>query len=263
MKKISIILLSTLLILVVGCGKSGQDTATSNDGPVTLETIKQKASYSIGFNIGSSLKDIKNEVDLNLLISGLKDAAKEAKPQMEAEAMKKTIQEFQMALRKSMTEKRKVDGEKNAAEGKKFLEENAKKDGVKVTASGLQYIVLKEGEGNNPKGTEVVRVHYKGTLLDGEEFDSSYKRKEPAKFPLNRVIPGWTEGLQLMKPGAKYKFFIPSALGYKERGTRNIGPNSTLIFEVELLSIEPSAEPKKPAGKPAGKPAPAPKKNDN
>lgn len=263
MKKISIILLSTLLLLAIGCGKSGEDAKAgtdakaATDGPVTLETTKQKASYSIGFNIGSSLKDIKNEVDLDILINGLKDSAREVEPQLKPDVMQKTIQEFQMEIKKSMNEKRKVEGEKNAAEGKKFLEENAKKDGVKVTESGLQYTVLKEGEGNNPKPTEMVKVHYKGTLLNGEVFDSSYKRKEPAKFPLNRVIPGWTEGLQLMKPGAKFKFFIPSQLGYKERGTRNIGPNSMLIFEVELLSIEPPVAPKKPAAKPV----PAPKKD--
>ena len=131
-------------------------------------------------------------------------------------------------------------GDKNAADGEKFLAENKKKEGVKTTASGLQYKVLKEGTGESPKETDTVVTNYKGTLLDGTEFDSSYKRNEPATFPVNRVIKGWTEALQLMKPGAKYQLFIPSALAYGERGVgKDIGPNSTLIFEVELLSIKP------------------------
>jgi len=126
-----------------------------------------------------------------------------------------------------------------AAAGADFLKENAKKEGVKTTPSGLQYKVLKEGEGKSPKATDNVRVHYRGTLLNGTEFDSSIKRGEPAEFPLNRVIKGWTEGVQLMKEGAKYQFFIPANLAYGERGTPGgpIGPNETLIFEVELLKV--------------------------
>ncbi|HYJ03735.1 MAG TPA: FKBP-type peptidyl-prolyl cis-trans isomerase, partial [Chthoniobacterales bacterium] len=122
----------------------------------------------------------------------------------------------------------------------KFLAENKNKEGVKTTASGLQYKVLKEGSGASPKETDTVVTNYKGTLLDGTEFDSSYKRNEPATFPVNRVIKGWTEALQLMKPGSKYQLFIPAALAYGERGAgRDIGPNATLIFEVELLSVKP------------------------
>ncbi|MCB1157821.1 MAG: FKBP-type peptidyl-prolyl cis-trans isomerase [Leptospiraceae bacterium] len=133
-----------------------------------------------------------------------------------------------------MTEKGKV----NKAAGEKFLTENKGKEGVKVTPSGLQYKVIKEGSGAKPTATNTVKVHYVGTLIDGSEFDSSYKRGQPAVFPLNGVIPGWTEGLQLMTVGSKYKFFIPSHIAYGERGPGKIGPNSTLIFDVELISIE-------------------------
>ena len=124
------------------------------------------------------------------------------------------------------------------AKGEKFLEDNGKKEGVVTTASGLQYLILTPGTGKSPKATDTVRVHYSGTLLSGTEFDSSYKRKEPIDFPLNRVIPGWTEGVQLMSEGAKFRFFIPSRLAYGPRGAgRDIGPNETLIFEVELLKV--------------------------
>jgi FKBP-type peptidyl-prolyl cis-trans isomerase len=125
------------------------------------------------------------------------------------------------------------------AKGEKFLEENGKKEGVVTTASGLQYLILSPGTGKSPKATDTVRVHYSGTLLSGTEFDSSYKRNEPIDFPLNRVIPGWTEGVQLMSEGAKFRFFIPSRLAYGARGAgRDIGPNETLIFEVELLKVQ-------------------------
>src|SRR5881394_3707165 len=144
--------------------------------------------------------------------------------------------------------------EKNKAEGEKFLEENKKKDGVKTTASGLQYKVLTEGSGAAPKETDTVVTNYRGTLIDRTEFDSSYKRGEPATFPVNRVIKGWTEALQLMKPGAKYKLLIPSNLAYGAGGAgQDIGPNSTLIFEVELLSVKPGeASSPTAAGSPAG-----------
>jgi FKBP-type peptidyl-prolyl cis-trans isomerase FklB len=152
-------------------------------------------------------------------------------------------------------------GEKNELAGKKFLEENKKKEGVKTTASGLQYKVIKEGTGESPKETDTVITNYKGTTLDGTEFDSSYKRNEPTTFPVNRVIKGWTEALLMMKPGSKYQLFIPANLAYGERGVgKDIGPNSTLIFEVELVGIKPPDAPATPgsANKPTTPAAAAP-----
>ncbi len=162
-----------------------------------------------------------------------------------------------------MEQKQKTAGEKNKTDGVKFLEENKKKEGVKTTASGLEYKVLKEGTGPQPKATDMVTVNYRGTLIDGTEFDSSYKRGQPATFPLNGVIKGWTEGLQLMKQGSKYQFVVPSNLAYGERSVGpDIAPNATLIFEVELLDVKPPPTPAPqasgpaPQGAPKGPPAP-------
>src|SRR6266403_1772594 len=225
-----------------------------------LKDQKDKASYSIGYDIGETCK--KQNVDLNAdtLFGGLKDALAGKEAALNKEEREKTLQ----ALQKEMMEKQiaasKEAATKNSAEGEKFLAENKKKEGVKTTASGLQYKVLKEGSGESPKETDTVVTNYRGTLLDGTEFDSSYKRNEPATFPVNRVIKGWTEALLMMKPGSKYQLFIPSALGYGERGVgKDIGPNSTLIFEVELLSIKPPEASPTPgaAGNKASTPAAA------
>ncbi|HEV2840639.1 MAG TPA: FKBP-type peptidyl-prolyl cis-trans isomerase [Chthoniobacterales bacterium] len=224
-----IICLAAVLVASIGLA---QDKAP-------LKDQKDKASYSIGHDIGNTFKKQNVDINLDALVSGMKDAlaGKEALPKEERD---KTLAAFQKELIEKQTAAAKAAGEKNAAEGEKFLEENKKKDGVKTTASGLQYKVLKEGAGESPKATDMVVTHYKGTLLDGTEFDSSYKKNEPLTIPANRVIPGWAEGLLLMKPGAKYQFFIPSKLAYGERGVgRDIGPNATLIFEVELIGIKP------------------------
>ena len=212
-----------------------------------LTTDAQKFGYAIGVDLARSLQPVKDDVDIKALEAGLDtvfaggtsvldDAAREQ--------IKNTVAE---KLQKKQLEERTATANKAKEEGEKFLAENGKKDGVKTTASGLQYQVLTEGKGDSPKATDTVTVHYKGTLLNGETFDSSYDRGQPVSFPLQNVIPGWTEGLQLMKPGAKYKFVIPSALAYGERGAGvKIGPNSTLVFEVELLSVgEPKADAKK------------------
>jgi FKBP-type peptidyl-prolyl cis-trans isomerase FklB len=210
-----------------------------------LKDQKDKASYSIGYDIGESFKKQKIDLNIDNLVAGLKEALAGKDAALPKEERDKTLQAFQKEMMEKQMAASKEAAAKNLTEGEKFLTENKKKEGVKTTASGLQYKVLKEGSGASPKETDTVVTNYKGTLIDGTEFDSSYKRNEPATFPVNRVIKGWTEALQLMKPGAKYQLFIPSALAYGERGAgQTIGPNATLIFEVELLSIvQPSPTP--------------------
>jgi len=208
-----------------------------------LKDQKDKVSYSIGLNIGFNLGRQNVQVNPDILAAGIKDAIA-GKPQLNADQVKEVMAAFE----KDMQQKQKAVGEKNASEGAKFLEENKKKEGVKATASGLQYKVLKEGTGPQPKETDTVTVNYRGTLINGTEFDSSYKRGQPATFPLNGVIKGWTEGLQLMKTGSKYQFVVPANLAY---GDRNVGPdiapNSTLIFEVELIGVKPPQTAASPA----------------
>lgn len=204
----------------------------------TFKNDAEKVSYMIGHQIGSNLKRDGIEIDQGLLNSGLKDALAGTASPIKPEEQQKLMQDLQKGLREKAEAKRKADAEKNVAEGKKFLEENKKKPGVVTTASGLQYKILTEGKGESPKATDTVKTHYKGTLLDGTEFDSSIKRGQPATFPVNGVIKGWTEALQMMKPGAKWQLWIPAELGYGDRGAGDqIGPNAMLTFEVELLEI--------------------------
>ncbi|MBA3544478.1 MAG: FKBP-type peptidyl-prolyl cis-trans isomerase [Chthoniobacterales bacterium] len=236
-----------------------------------LKDQKDKVSYSIGLDIGNTLKRQLIEVNADLLSAGIKDGLSGNKALLTDEEMKATMATFQKEMTEKQASAKKEMGEKNTTEGKKFLEENKKKEGVKTTASGLQYKVLKEGTGAVPKETDTVKVNYRGTTIDGTEFDSSYKRGQPASFPVNRVIKGWTEALQMMKPGSKYQLVIPSELAYGERGAgSDIGPNSTLLFDVELIEVvkpgEAAASPKpaaydssKPAGAPGAAVAPKPK----
>jgi FKBP-type peptidyl-prolyl cis-trans isomerase FklB len=225
-----IICLATVLIATIGLAQDKTE----------LKDQKDKASYSIGLELGTSLKKGKMDVNTNTLVKGLNDGLSGAKPLLTEEQVKETMTALQKEMMDKQAAANKEAGEKNKAEGDKFLAENKKKEGVKTTASGLQYKVMKEGTGESPKETDMVVTNYKGTTLDGTEFDSSYKRNEPATFPVNRVIKGWTEALLMMKPGAKYQLFIPSNLAYGERAVgKDIGPNSTLVFEVELVGIKP------------------------
>ena len=197
-----------------------------------LKTEMDKVSYSLGVNIATSLKQQGWELDASSLSAAISDVIEGNKLAITEQDANTILQSHQQKLMNKTLEA-------NSEAGKAFLEENSKREVVITTASGLQYEILSECDGDSPKATDEVTVHYHGTLIDGSVFDSSVERGQPATFPVNGVIPGWVEALQLMSPGAKYKLFIPSDLAYGERGAgQMIGPNTTLIFEVELISIK-------------------------
>ncbi len=228
--------------------------AFAEDKPPQLKDLKDRSSYSIGLNVGFNMKRQNVDINQDAFIAGFKDSITPGKtPQLTEEQVRETM----MAFQKDMEQKQTQQAEKNAGEGQKFLGENKSKDGVKTTASGLQYKVMKEGNGAQPKVTDTVTVNYRGTLTDGTEFDSSYKRNQPASFPVGGVIKGWTEALQLMKAGAKYQLFIPPDLAYGKEGRPGIPPNSVLIFEVELMDVKTPAQPF--GASPAPSAAPSPK----
>ena len=207
--------------------------------PIALKSQKDKISYIIGLDIGNNLKRQGAEIDPDTLLRGMKDALSGSKPLLSEDEIREVTTAFRQEMAQKQAEVTKKLAEKNKSEGEAFLGENKKKEGVKILPSGLQYKVITEGSGRSPKESDTVTVNYKGTFVDGTEFDSSYKRGEPATFPVNGVIKGWTEALPLMKEGAKWQLFIPSSLAYGEAGAGNaIGPNATLIFEVELISIK-------------------------
>jgi FKBP-type peptidyl-prolyl cis-trans isomerase FklB len=204
-----------------------------------LKTQKQKASYGIGMDIGKNFKEQFPDVDVDALVRGFRDALSGAKPAIPEAELASVMATFQQEMMKKRSEKVAAMSEMNKKQGEAFLAENKKKEGVITLPDGLQYKVIKEGIGPKPTPKDTVEVNYRGTLVDGKEFDSSYKRGQPAKFVLGQVIPGWIEGLQLMSVGAKYEFYVPSELAYGERGAgADIGPNATLIFEVELLGFK-------------------------
>jgi FKBP-type peptidyl-prolyl cis-trans isomerase FklB len=214
-------------------------SAQGQDKP-DLKDPKLRVSYCIGVDIANNFKRNAIEVDAKTLAAGLVDGLAGKTTLTEAE-MKETMMQFQKQMMEKSQVRAKESGDKNVKEGEVFLAANAKKEGVKVLPSGLQYKVIKSGSGKSPKATDTVKTHYHGTLIDGSVFDSSVERGEPVSFPVNNVIPGWTEALQLMKEGDKWQLVIPSKLAYGERQAGpKIGPNSTLVFEVELLSIEKS-----------------------
>lgn len=224
-------------------------TTTSTAAAAPFTSRKQKFSYALGMNIanglGANLKKQGVDVDWSLLAQGLKDGASGAKTRMTEDEAKAVLTEVQNDVRKEQQEKMKEAGDKNKSEGQAFLAANKDKEGVKTLTSGLQYKVMTEGTGPKPTAADTVVCNYRGTLINGTEFDSSYKRGEPATFPVGGVIKGWTEALQLMPVGSKWQLFIPADLAYGDRGAgAEIGPNETLIFEVELISIKPKAEDK-------------------
>ena len=203
-----------------------------------LKDTRQKSSYAIGLDIGSNFKRQDIDIDAKALAAGIADALA-GKPQLTDAEAKQVLSELRAQLMAKAESKEKEASDKNQKDGERFLSENKTKPGVKTTASGLQYKVLKSGSGKTPKPTDTVKVHYHGTLIDGSVFDSSVERGDPAMFGVTQVIPGWTEVLQLMKEGDKWQVYIPSQLAYGPRSpSPKIGPNSTLIFDVELLSIE-------------------------
>jgi len=211
--------------------------ALAQDKP-DLKDPKLRVSYAIGTDIGSKMKEQGLEIDPKALAAGLADAFA-GKPALTPAEVGQTLTEFSKDMQSKMAAKQKVAGEENVKKGEAFLAANAKKDGVKSTASGLQYKVLKSGTGKTPKSSDTVKVHYHGTMIDGSVFDSSVDRGEPVSFPVGGVIPGWTEALQLMKEGDKWQIVIPSKIAYGEQGAGGkIGPNSVLVFDVELLAIE-------------------------
>src|SRR6266403_3293027 len=247
MKRFIVIISASLLAFPL----FGQDKSPQ------LKDQKDKVSYSIGMQIGFNLGRQKVDVNSDILAAGIKDAIA-GKPQLTPDQVKDIMAQFE----KDMEQKQKELGEKNKTEGTKYLEDNKKKPDVKTTASGLQYKVVKDGTGAQPKATDMVTVNYRGTLIDGTEFDSSYKRGQPATFPVNGVIKGWTEALQLMKTGSKYQLFIPADLAYGPRAVGpDITPNSAMSFEVEVLEVKPAPTPGAAAApKAAPSPSPAPTK---
>ena len=200
-----------------------------------LDTDKKRFSYIVGLQIGQQFKNDKIELDEAAFIAAIKDMAEGKQPQLSQTEIQATLQRFQQQRAAEAQQA----AETNRQEGEQFLASNSKKEGVKALPSGLQYKVIEAGTGASPKPTDTVEVHYRGTLINGTEFDSSYSRGQPASFPVNGVIQGWQEALPLMKEGAKWQIYVPSDLAYGSRGAgADIGPNSTLIFDIELLKIK-------------------------
>jgi len=235
MRRVVVILIVLVILLPFLSLATDQEKNTD----IELKSFAEKISYVLGQEIGTSFKDSPTEIDLDIFMRGIKDSIKGTKSPLDADETNQIKQEFSRQVQENRNQKMAALSEKNRADGEAFLAANKNKEGIVTTDSGLQYKVLTQAEGPKPKENDRVTVHYSGTLLDGTEFDSSYKRDKPATFQVNGVIRGWTEALQLMNVGSKYRLFIPADLAYGKRGAgRKIGPNTMLIFDVELLSIE-------------------------
>ncbi|MBA6245462.1 MULTISPECIES: FKBP-type peptidyl-prolyl cis-trans isomerase [unclassified Psychrobacter] len=243
MKKITTLGVSALasaMLLVTGCSTNNgnQETAAQSVSITEQSSANEKVGYSLGFMMAEGNKDAVKDLDLNTFEKGFRDGYEGNESALTQEQMQQVLMDYQKEQEEQFVKDMETKATENKAAGTAFLAENAKKEGVKQTESGLQYKVIKAGTGKSPKATDVVEVNYEGKLLDGTVFDSSYERGEPIEFPLNQVIAGWTEGLQLMKEGGKYEFYIPSDIAYGEAGNAGIEPNSTLIFTVELLKVK-------------------------
>jgi FKBP-type peptidyl-prolyl cis-trans isomerase len=234
MKKINLIIMSA--VMLISLSTFGQNTVTNKTKPMTTKT--DSISYVLGQEVGGYYLSQDIAVNIDEFMQGFADAFKKISA-IDPAVKDKIIQQFQLEQQAKTQAKAAQKSGPNKAKGAAFLEANKKNKDVVTTASGLQYKIVKQGAGASPIATDVVKVHYHGTLIDGTVFDSSVQRNEPATFPLNRVIPGWTEGVQLMKVGSKFIFYIPSNLAYGDRETGSITPGSTLIFEVDLLEINP------------------------
>jgi FKBP-type peptidyl-prolyl cis-trans isomerase FklB len=232
-------------------------TTAARPKPLVPVTEKDKQSYAIGLNVGRSLHRDDVDVEPKFVLQGLQDAIANGKVQLTDDQVKTVMTALQTEVRQRMEAKRLAQVETNKKEGAAFLAANAKKEGVVTLPSGLQYKVLTPGTGPKPTATDSVVCNYRGTLLDNTEFDSSYKRGKPATFPVTGVIKGWTEALQLMPVGSKWQIYIPADLAYGERGQGPIGPNATLVFDLELLSIQPKAA-EAPAATPPAATTPPP-----
>lgn len=230
-------------IVLAGCNHEKKEEKPA-EPQMKLDTVLSKVSYGIGLNIATNFKDQNIDIDQVAFQQGLQDGFTGAEAKLDQKAIMEAMQTFQKEQMEKQLAEREASAKANKVESDAYLTENAKKDGVKTTESGLQYKVITAGSGDKPTPEDTVTVHYKGTLVNGEEFDSSYSRGEPATFKVTNVIPGWTEALQMMSPGAKYEIAIPANLAYGEAGAgAKIGPDQALLFEVELIEIvKPEAQ---------------------
>ena len=241
MKKFLVVSFALVLFAAGGIGTvaCAQEEGGEAEADVAADPaqMKQEASYGFGFQIGSGMRQQDVDLDLDAMIAGLRAALAGEDPRYSEEQMQQAMMALQQQVMERAQERAAAEAQENLAAGQQFLEENSKREGVTVLPSGLQYEVLEEGTGPQPGPGDRVQVHYRGTLTDGTEFDSSYNRGEPATFALGSVIPGFSEGIQKMKKGAKWKLFIPPSIGYGERSSGPIPANSVLVFELELLDV--------------------------